>query len=145
MRIIGKEIHNVNARNNISYKDIKVTNHAVERIRSRLGYMNNQEIKKLAANAKKNGINIVNITMNNCERAGFSKTVFNKIQESFPIKNNSTKIYLYKGYFFVFTGNHQRTLRSVIEFREKYDKGKEILSNANSFREAVLWEDEKEA
>ena len=130
MLITTDKYHKENNRNSISYKNIKVTNHALLRANDRLGKINQKDLKKLAANAKKNGIKINNLNENICSRYNISLEMYKRIKEMIPIKNNSTDIFLYKGYFYVFTGNHQNTLRSVIEMYEKYNKGVVVKSDA---------------
>lgn len=140
-------VNRPNIRNDISYKDIGVTNHAMQRASERMKITSKQEIKKMAVSAKKNGVCIsaMNEVLNDT-KAQFGKeslnyknainkysTLFNmtpqlieEICDNVNIKTNSARVYLYKGYFFVFAGTKGRTLVTIYEMYEQLNKGEII-------------------
>lgn len=126
MKVEHVSYHNLNSRNNISYKDIKLTSHAILRANQRLRISSTNDLKKMASNAKKNGINIQELTPETYSKFGISEDAFKTIRRMFYINNSSTRIYLYKGVFFVFSGNHCRTLKTVVEmsYCKKEKKGR---------------------
>lgn len=137
MLINSQKRVNLNHRNNLSYKDIKITRHALERANTRFRNIKETELKKIAASAKKNGINISSINKDNLDKYGISPDVYNTMKRMISVKNNSTKIYLYKGLFFVFAGNSQKTLKTIVEIYEKHNKGLVVDANTTNLKEAL--------
>lgn len=102
--------------NNISYKDIKLTFHAQDRALERLGVTRKDELCKLAASAKKNGINLNSLDLYNHEELGITYDELVMLKRKYSPRNNSQKNYLYKNHIWVFFGNDGRTLKTIIPF-----------------------------
>lgn len=103
-----------NKRNEFSYKDIKITYHAKNRAYTRLGISSEIEIQKLSASAKKNGLNLNALNMMNYDSFGLSFKHYQWLKSIDYYCLKSEVVYFYKGMFFVFTGNKNRTLKTII-------------------------------
>lgn len=120
---------NANTVHSLSYKDIKLTAHAIKRGRTRLN-ISSKELQKLAASAKKNGLNITKIDENfdysyyNIPENQF-KGILNFLEASFYFNKAglaSKKFFLYKGIIWIFCGHHAQTLKTLFELKDDYFK-----------------------
>lgn len=121
--------HNTNIRNHFSYKDIKLTHHAQIRASERMRLNDSNMLKKLACSAKKNGICVNHLTPELIEALNLPKDLCNTI--SAVLRNccqSEKKVYLYKDYFWVFKGNHNRTLITLFH-KDSYKN--EIVKGEN--------------
>ena len=101
--------------NNTTHNKIKLTHHSLQRSMERLNTQKTQQIKKLAYLAKKNGINIKNINPTNYNQLNLTKQQYSNLKKYFK-SNQSGALYYYKGYVWVFSGNNNMTLKTVINF-----------------------------
>lgn len=100
--------------NDFSYKNIRVTNHAKDKAVTRLGTSSEKEIQKMAASAKKNGLNMNAVTMMNYESFGLSFEEYKWLKDKVFYNDKTESAYFYKGRFFVFTGQKNRSLKTII-------------------------------
>lgn len=122
MKVYVPNAPNHNARQNISWKDMRVTRHAMLRAEKRLNLTSPREVQRLAARAKKEGLCLDGLNLDNCEKFQLTPEMWGKIRHYLLLytmkKRQESRIYLYQGLFFVFRGNHYRTLISIIELGE---------------------------
>ena len=139
MKIYSTTKHNSNIRNNFGYKQIELTQHVKFQAEKRFNITSSNELKKLASSAKKNGVHINYLTYDNCEDFGIGKKAFNLIKKRIKFGNfkGCFEIYLYKEIFFLFGGNHNRTLITVFELNTK-DKEKIEISGSKIIKGGVI-------
>lgn len=99
---------------NLSYKDIKISAHARETAVTRLGTSSEREIQKIAACAKKSGLNMNNVSMMNYHSFGLSFEEYRWLVDKVFYNKDTESAYFYRGRFFIFTGNRKRTLKTII-------------------------------
>lgn len=113
--------HNV-----VSYKNIKLTNHAIDRARERFNINSKDELKKLAASAKSKGIAYWGLTTDNISQIGVPYEVFVTLNRTIKSRLKSkNKIYIYKNKIFIFANNGITLLTCfplTVEDVEKYGK-----------------------
>lgn len=105
----------------ISYKDINITPHSMQRSTERLGINSKDELKKLAGRARNNGINISGLNLHNYERLGLTYPELVAINSHYYKVSNSERMYYYKGYMYCFRGNKAMTLISVLPVHINYN------------------------
>lgn len=101
-----------------SYKDIKITDHAMDRSKERLGINKRVELQKISNEARYKGVNLKALRGNTYESIGLTREEFQFIKNRFSVRNNSTSIFLYKGCIFIFVGNGRRTLKTVVNLNQ---------------------------
>lgn len=127
--------HNHNARNNLSYKDIKLSFHSIERARERLQLTDEKQIKKLASSAKKNGISLDKLTEERAKLLGIEGNLYDSLVRfknnkgrfrdfQFPTyKKGKESTYFYKNCFFIFGGKKDKTLITIIKNESNINEG----------------------
>ena len=100
--------------NKISYRDIKITHHAKQRATERLGINKESEIQKLAHAAKYKGVKILSLTFNNYNEFGISYDMYRYLKNHYNHYFKSDKIYYYRDFVFVFSGDRSRCLKSIV-------------------------------
>lgn len=122
MKVYVPNAPNHNARQSISWKDMRITRHAMLRAEKRLNLTSLREVQRLAARAKKEGLCLDGLNLDNCGKFQLTAEMWGKIRHYLLLyttkKRQESRIYLYQGLFFVFRGNHYRTLISIIELGE---------------------------
>lgn len=103
--------------NKKSYRNIKLTSHSILRAEERLGISKKDELKKIASQAKFNGINTNLIQRDNYHKFNLSWDEYLFLKGTFNPRES--KIYLYKGNIFVFAGKGSNTLKTVINIGDK--------------------------
>lgn len=109
----------------LSYKNIRLTQHSIIRAKERLNITDKNTLKKMAALARRSGVRLDNIDLDN--KSDYAKdTLLNKYQVDYSTMkyfkshfrqyNNSNRYYLYKGYVWIFYGSGGNTLKTVIPF-----------------------------
>lgn len=98
----------------ISYRDIKLTYHVRDRAQQRLGITNKEEIQKLAHSAKYKGIKIKSLSATNHESLGLSYYMYIYLKNHYGHHHGSDKIYYYKNYVYVFSGDRSAVLKSIV-------------------------------
>lgn len=120
---------NTNSVYSLSYKNIRLTAHAIKRGKTRLN-LNQKQLQRLAASAKKNGLNITKIDKNfdyayyNIPENQF-KGILNFLETTFYFNKAglaSKKFYLYKGIIWIFCGHHAQKLKTLFELKNEYFK-----------------------
>lgn len=101
----------------IGQADIKLTHHAKQRGSERLGINSENELRKIAANAKKKGIEITGIDETNYSQKGVDLHTAKVWSSAFRRESNVNRIYYYKGLYYVFCGNRARTLKTIIQMK----------------------------
>lgn len=103
----------------IPYRDIKVTLHAKQRASERLGITKESEIQKLAHAAKYKGIKIRALTRENYSALGITYNMYRYLKNHYTHYYKSDKIYYYRNYVFVFSGDRSRCLKSIVPCSEE--------------------------
>ena len=126
--------YNQASHNKVSYRKLKLSNHAVSRAQERLSLYSKDELKKLATSAKYKGINLNGVTMDNYEALGIPYEALVAIRRTTKSPQyNNNKNYLYKSIIFTFnpSGNVLVTLLPLTNSTvEKYNKN----LNSESFK-----------
>lgn len=128
-----RRMNTQNKNNTISSKNIKISVHAKQMAYERLGLSSEKEVQKLCANAKRNGLNMSLISMQNYEDYGLSFEHYKWLKDKY-YKCGNEAVYFYKGYFFVFAGKNNRTLKTIIYpglpiSAEKPSSGNDIIDS----------------
>jgi hypothetical protein len=103
----------------IPYRDIKITAHAKQRAYERLGLRSETEIQKRAKSAKYNGIKIRALTCDNYQDFNISYDMYRYLKNHYNHQYKSDKIYYYKDYVYVFSGDRSRCLKSIVPCTEQ--------------------------
>ena len=107
--------------NHTSYRKIKLTHHSLERACERLNLTTQDEVKQAAGRARFKGINVENLNINNYEKLNVPYSIMISIKRNFSLRTESTKLFYYKGYVYVFAGNKALTLKTIVPVNdEKY-------------------------
>ena len=103
--------------NELSYKDIKITNHAKQRAFERLKLKKENDLKKIARSAKINGIKISLLNKNNYNNYNLSNEIYEKIKRVGASNRCHGSFYYYKNFMFLFSGKKDRTLITIINLK----------------------------
>lgn len=106
--------HSVNYMNRTSYKNITLTPHSMLRAYERLNVTTKDEVRKIACQAKYNGININSLTIHSYESKGITYPELVAIKNNYFKMSNTEKIYYYKDKLFCFRGKNAYTLVSIL-------------------------------
>lgn len=105
-----------NKHNAIGAHRIKITPHAqlraIERMGDRAG-----DLKTLCTAARNKGFNLDAVTINNYKAVGMSYNELVSLKRHFRTRNNSERIYLHKGFVYIFAGKDACTLKTVVKLR----------------------------
>lgn len=115
--INNRNLNTFKRKNRISHKNFKLTTHSIQRAYERLNLTSKEEIKKLAYEAKYKGINLNGVEVNNYKELGLSYEELINFKRKFKCHTNSNTIYLYKGNVYVFGGNPNVNLITIIPLK----------------------------
>lgn len=111
--ITYRKLNTQNKRNTISSKNIRISAHAKQVASERLGIFSDKELQKLSANAKRNGLNMSLLNMMNYTDYELSFEHYKWLKDKYYCTNNEA-VFFYKGFFYIFTGKHNHTLKTII-------------------------------
>jgi len=106
-----------NKHNAIGASRIRLTFHSKDRSLERLGIESDQQLRTMAASARNKGYNIDALTIRNYEHLGISYEELVSVKRQFRTRTNSERIYLHKGFVWVFAGKNACVLKTVIKLR----------------------------
>ena len=104
--------------------NLKISPHAKQRAMERFGISKECEIKKLAAQAKNQGIRIWTLNRDNYKLLGLDWNTYRYLLNKYAQHYSTDKSYYFKGKVFVFGGQKSCVLKSIIPCTE------EIVSEA---------------
>ena len=66
-----------------TYKDITLTKHSIDRAKERLGITSEKELKKLALQAKRQGISLKHLSKKKCKEQGLTNKEYTVLKERY--------------------------------------------------------------
>lgn len=95
-----------------SKTNIKITAHGMQRVKERTPFSSRNEILNLVAKARFYGVRINLLTKENYKDFGLSWDLY-KFAKGNCYPKNSDRLFLYRDYIFCFTGNKDKTLKTI--------------------------------